>query len=95
MWGERDVQEKDSKNVVNLYVTDYIFPKMKFVHQDLDLDYTERKKSLCRLLIRDCNIGPNVDKRIWWAEANKWVRCRIANLRNDKNTSMKWAFMGE
>ncbi len=82
------------RTTVNLVVTAQVFPKVKFVDRDTDLAFTEDKKSICQFVISRCNLHADIIITDWWKQVQKYVAQTITRLRNDRNTAMKWAVLG-
>jgi hypothetical protein len=82
------------RTTVNLVVTAEVFPKVKFVDRDRDLAYTENEKSICQFVISRCNLHADIIVTDWWKQVQKYVAQTINRLRNDRNTAMKWAVLG-
>jgi hypothetical protein len=82
------------RTTVNLVVTAQVFPKVKFVDRDTDLAFTEDKKSICQFVISRCNLHADIIITDWWKQVQKYVAQTINRLRNDRNTAMKWAVLG-
>ena len=82
------------RTTVNLVVTAEVFSKVKFVDRDTDLAFTEDKKSICQFVISRCNLHADIIITDWWKQVQKYVAQTITRLRNDRNTAMKWAVVG-
>ena len=82
------------RTTVNLVVTAEVFSKVKFVDRDTDLAFTENKKSICQFVISRCNLHVDIIITDWWKQVQKYVAQTITRLRNDRNTAMKWAVVG-
>mgnify|MGYP002809410036 CR=1 FL=1 len=82
------------RTTVNLVVTAEVFSKVKFVDRDTDLAFTEDKKSICQFVISRCNLHADIIIMDWWKQVQKYVAQTITRLRNDRNTAMKWAVVG-
>jgi hypothetical protein len=82
------------RTTVALVVTAQVFPKVKFVDRDTELAFTEDKKSLCQFVISRCNLHADIIVTDWWKQVQKYVAQTINRLRNDRNTAMKWAVLG-
>ncbi len=83
------------QTTINTVVSAEIFPKVKFVDRDSQLSYNTEKRSICQFVIAKCNLQEAVIKEMWWRSAQKYVGKTINRLRNDRNTAMKKAFLGE
>ena len=82
------------RTTVILVVTSQVFPKVKFVDRDTDLAFTEDKESICQFVISRCNLHTDIIITDWWKQVQKHVAQTINRLRNDRNTAMKWAVLG-
>ena len=82
------------RTTVNLVVTAEVFSKVKFVDRDTDLAFTENKKSICQFVISRCNLHADIIITDWWKQVQKYVAQTITRLRNDRNTAMMWAVVG-
>ena len=83
------------QTIINTVVSAEIFPKVKFVDRDSQLSYNTEKRSICQFVIAKCNLQEAVIKEMWWRSAQKYVGKTINRLRNDRNTAMKKAFLGQ
>ena len=83
------------QTTINTVVSAEIFPKVKFVDRDSQLSYNTEKRSICQFVIAKCNLQEAVIKEMWWRSAQKYVGKTINRLRNNRNTAMKKAFLGE
>jgi hypothetical protein len=87
--------KRDHSTVV-MVVSESLFRRVKFVDADVDLLYDEHRHSICGFVARKCNVVENqLDVKVWWKEARKWVRDTISRMRNDKTTAIKWEFLGK
>ena len=97
IWELRDNSNQPTtgdKTTVAGVVADNLFQRAKFVDRDTDLMYDERDGSVCKFVTTLCNLQADINRSDWWKQARKWIPVNISRLRNDKNTAMKWAFLG-
>jgi hypothetical protein len=87
-------QSMGDKTTVKLVVTTQVFHKVKFVDRDTDLAFSEEKKSICQYVISHCNVHTDIIITDWWKQVRTYVSQAITRLRNDRNTAMKWAVLG-
>jgi hypothetical protein len=69
--------------MLNLVVTESVFPKMKFVDQDTQLVFSNEMNSLCQFVITRCNLHTNISPNEWLKHTQKYVNQTINRLRND------------
>ena len=76
-------------------VSKRLFPHVKFITDpDLDLAYNN-EKSICSFVCSNCTQPINIEEKVWWENARKWVGRQVAILRSSKNTRVKWCFMSK
>jgi len=83
------------QTTVILVVTEWVFPKVKFVDRDIQLMFSTDKHSICQFVSQRCNLHSDISLPHWWKQVNKFVSQSINRLRNDRNTAMKWATLGK
>ena len=84
----------DKQTIVTVCST-YLFPRVKFLNKRRDLDYSDKRNSLCQHVIEHCNVPAAIDKVIWWQQNRKHVLATITSLRSNKATALKNAFFGK
>ena len=84
----------DKQTIVTVCST-YLFPRVKFLNKRHDLDYSDKRNSLCQHVMEHCHVSPAVDKAIWWQQNRKHVLATITSLRSNKATALKNAFFGK
>jgi hypothetical protein len=81
---------------VSTLVGNRLFPQIKFICDPrVELEFNRNPKSICGVVLGECNPPANVAEEEWWDHARKWIGRNISVLRNSKNTQMKWSFMGK
>jgi hypothetical protein len=71
-----------------------LFPHIKFLcNPTVELMYNRNAKSICGIILSECNPPVNVPEHEWWEHAQKWILRQVCVLRSSKNTQMKWSFM--
>jgi hypothetical protein len=71
-----------------------LFPHIKFLcDPTVELMYNRNAKSICGVILSECNPPVNVPEHEWWEHARKWILRQVCVLRSSKNTQMKWSFM--
>ena len=89
-------QVKVEKTAVNDFVSNYLFPRLKFIRGAMvNLDYSEDTKSICGLVMKGCHQQPSPEGRLWWAMGKKQTINDIKRLRNDASKNMKHEFLGK
>jgi hypothetical protein len=84
------------QTTVNAVIREKVFLEIKFVDQESQLMFSNDKNSICRHVIRRCNLHSDISLRPnWWKHVQKFVSQAINWLRNDRNTAMKWARLGK
>ena len=71
-----------------------LFPHIKFLCDPMvELMYNRNAKSICGVILSECNPPVNVPEHEWWEHARKWILRQVCVLRSSKNTQMTWSFM--
>ena len=83
------------KQTIYNVCTNELFPRVKFLNKEHDLQYSEDAKSICQFVISRCNLGSMVDKQAWWRNNKKEVNNQITQQRNNKIAAMRWVFYGK
>lgn len=81
---------------VDAAVTQIIFPNMRFITGGKDdpiLDYSEAPRTLCNLILQECNITSNKER--FWKNARHWIASKLVSLRNDRTQYIQKAFFGK
>ena len=84
----------DKQTIVTVCST-YLFPRVKFLNKQRDMDYSDKRNSLCQHVIEHCNVSTGIDKAIWWQQNRKHVLATITSLCSNKATALKNAFFGK
>jgi hypothetical protein len=71
-----------------------LFPEVKFVDRERDLAWDDDTNSYCQFVISKCNLPEDEDRKEWWSSAKKVVSFTLSQLRNDRNTAIRFAFSG-
>ena len=96
VWKSVINQADDADRLTVGHVTaDHVFPCVKFIKIDTDLDYSEKTNSICQFVILKCNLQQEIDKQEWWVKNRKYVASAVVRLQNDRRTSFRWEFFGE
>jgi hypothetical protein len=89
-------QVKVEKTAVHDFVSNYLFPKLKFVRgSGLNMDYSTEDRSICALVMNGCHQAHSTEGIIWWGIARKQTIKEIKRLRNDASKNLKTAFLGK
>ena len=77
----------------------WIFFKVKFITKPSKLEYADPirfPKTFCAVIIKGCNLPPEMDPERWWNSFGK-MRTKeiVTKIRNDKITGLKWEFFGK
>ena len=62
------------------------FPRVKFLNKRRDLDYSDKRNSLCQHVIEHCNVPSAIDKAIWWQQNRKHVLATITLQQQGNGT---------
>ncbi len=94
---ENQMQEvKMEKTAVHDFVTNYLFPRLKFMRgTGVNLEYSTEKKSICGLVMAGCHQEHSTDGMRWWGTAKKQTINEIKRLRNDASKNLKISFLGK
>jgi len=86
---------KNEKATIAVVAVHNVFPKMKFLHRDHQLDFSTESNSLCQYVIKKCNVSAMTNQREWWERNRKFVIKKITAERSNKSSSLRWAFYGK
>ena len=94
---ENQMQEvKIEKTAVHDFVSNYLFPKLKFLRgAGINLEYSSEAKSICGLVMAGCHQEHSTDGMMWWGTAKKQTINEIKRLRNDASKNLKISFLGK
>ena len=82
-----------AKIPVDTIVRKIVFPKVKFIKRnDVRLNYSDQKSSICMKVLTGCNVGPNINREEFWKTAKGWLVTRISNTRSDVTKQIKQHF---
>lgn len=84
----------DRQAVFNI-TSEYLFPKVKFLDLDGDLQYSEETRTFCNLVFSKINYGSMTPRQLWWQNARKWVYSAVSQQRNDRSNAMKREYMSK
>jgi hypothetical protein len=89
-------QVKVEKTAVHDFVSNYLFPKLKFVRgSGVNMDYSTEPRSICSLVMAGCHQIHSSEGMVWWGFARKQTVNEIKRLRNDASKTLKRAFLGK
>jgi hypothetical protein len=89
-------QVKVEKTAVHDFVSNYLFPKLKFVRgSGVNMDYSTEPRSICSLVMAGCHQIHSSEGMVWWGVARKQTINEIKRLRNDASKTLKRAFLGK
>ena len=72
----------------------YLFPKVKFLNHQTDLDFSYNQKLICQHILHHCNLAPSINKQAWWSHNSKLLMGALTSLRNNKTRSIRSLFYG-
>ena len=73
-----------------------LFPRIKFLDKNKDLDFSRENGTICHFVFQTCNLNyKQGDEVVLWGQAKKWIVKNIARLRSDKYSAMRKAFYGK
>ena len=95
-----DQSEEDTERVnriaIQSVVRDKLFPRIKFLDRDKDLEFSLCEGTICHYIFKMCKFDfSNEEKKILWEKARTWVITAIVRLRCDKCSSLRDAFFGK
>jgi hypothetical protein len=89
-------QVKVEKTAVHDFVSNNLFPKLKFVRgSGVNMDYSTEPRSICSLVMAGCHQIHSSEGMVWWGVARKQTVNEIKRLRNDASKTLKRAFLGK
>ena len=95
-WMTMASTQQSNQAAVEAFVSRDLFPVVKFVtNRDYALRFDIDNKSICGFVLNGLNIPLDVNREDWWQQMKTCVANTLSGLRNNKNTSMKWACFGE
>ena len=92
---ENMVNHGIEKQTIYNVCTNELFPRVKFLNKEHDLQYSEDVKSICHFVMSRCNLGSMVDRKAWWNDHKQDVNYQITQQRNNKIAALRWAFYGK
>ena len=99
IWNNIDNQMQEvkvEKTAVHDYVSNYLFPKLKFLRgPGVNLEYSTMTKSICGLVMAGCHQEHSTEGILWWSTAKKQTVNEIKRLRNDASKNLKISFLGK
>ena len=85
----------DSRHTISTVCNNYLFPRVKFLNNKVDLEFSYNRKSICQHVLERCNLAPSVDKQEWWKHNVKQLAVTMTSLRNNKTCSIRTSFYGK
>ena len=79
---------------IDIFVKKTLFKKYKFITNPADMQYSEKKKSLCQYTCAQLSIPPE-NRRYFWEYWSRSVEQALSRRRSDVNTGIKLAFLGK
>ena len=95
IWYAQETSAKtvaDTRHIITSICTNYLFPKVKFLNHQTDLDFSYNRKSICQHILHHCNLAPSIDKQAWWSHNSKLLMTALMSLRNNKTRSIRSLF---
>jgi hypothetical protein len=87
---------KIEKTAVHDFVTNYLFPWLKFLRgAGVSLEYSTETKSICGLVMAGCHQKHSTEGMRWWGTAKKQTINEIKRLRNNASKNLKISFLGK
>ena len=78
----------DSRHTISTVCNNYLFPRVKFLNNKVDLEFSYNRKSICQHVLERCNLAPSVDKQERWKHNVKQLAVTMTSLRNNKTRSI-------
>ena len=72
-----------------------LFPRIKFLDKNKDLDFSRENGTICHYVFQTCNLKYNQGEEVVLWDKKKWIVKNIARLRSDKCSAMRKAFYGK
>ena len=83
IWLEKEQLPKmvtDSCHKISTVCTNYLFPRVKFLNNKADLEFSYNRKSICQHVLERCNLAPTVYKQEWWKHNVKQLAVTMTSL---------------
>lgn len=94
--GGQDETRKQDETVIISFIQKNVFPALKFVGmKQYHLEFSEKRDSICQIVVNGCNRGNHTDIEWWWRTTAKCVGKTVNRLRSDKVQSVKKEFNGK
>ena len=91
---ENNIEQLNKYAVYNI-VMSKLFPRIKFLDKNKDLDFSREKWYYLSLCFQTCNLKYNQGEKLSCGDKQKWIVKNIARLKSDKGSAMRKAFYGK
>ena len=97
-WNDNQMTlKKDNGRMVreiDLFVKGVLFKNYKFITNQNEMEFSEKKKSLCQYTCTQLFI-PEDNRRYWWDHWSRQIEKILSRRRSDVNTGIKMSFIGK
>ena len=96
-WMSMANNQASNETAVEAFVSRELFPVLKFItNRDVALRFDiDKTKTICGFVLDGLNIPQELNREDWWQTMKNCVANSVNQLRNNKNTSVKWACFGK
>ena len=84
-----------NETMIKLYVRDSLFPRVKFIVYDDELDWSANDKSICHQCLVHLNLITSEDRVQFWSRWKREVERQVAVRRNHCQENMKKRWMSK
>ena len=86
------LEDKEQKKRIDLYVKENVFRNLKFILSWKMMNNLTRKNSLCKLICTGLNIREE-EQQTYWSRYSRCVEKSLNAARNDAVSAMKSSFL--
>ena len=88
--------EMINRHTIYNIVANDLFPRIKFLNKEKDLNFSMEKGSVCHYVFHLGKLTYRKNQEaVLWERAKKWIMRSIAKLRSDKCSAIRNAFYGK
>ena len=85
--------ERSNRLTFHRIVVDHLFPRIKFLDKNEDLEYSNEPGTICHFIFHKCYLQyQSMTEEVLWEKAKKWIKSSITRLRSDKCTAIRNEF---
>ena len=88
--------ERSNRLVIHGIVVDKLFPRIKFLDRNHDLEFSQETGTICHYIFNKCGLNCEDNQQgILWRSARKWIMSSIARLRCDRCSAIRNEFFSK